>query len=116
MLRLRRAFTTVSLLRQANAPTTSSPKAPVTEVPLDTNIADAPGFREAGEIATNYEIAVGKERYEHLSKLQGKDPWTGVGPIVLTHRGTKENPIKVSGFDPVFYVGCSGMDLVSREY
>ncbi len=111
MLRLRtvigrRFFTTAPMLRYAE-PTTTTPNA-AKEVPLSTDVEDIPGFRQPGELPTNYEIAMGVERYEHLSKLQGKDPWKDMGPIVLTHKGTKENPIRLSGYDPVFYVGCSG--------
>lgn len=117
----RRALNTSTLLRyatpnSATGPTTSKVSSPATspvntttaEVPLDDNSDDIPGFRAPGQIPTNYEIAIGKERYEHLSKLKGTEPWFDMSPIVLNERGTKEKPITLTGIDPVYYVGCSG--------
>lgn len=68
-----------------------------------------PGFREEGAIATNYEIATGAERYEFMSKLEGAEPWEEMKPIVISKKGTKAEPVVVSGMDPVRYVACSGM-------
>ncbi len=106
----RRLFSSLSLIRAQQPPTTAP------QVPLDNNHTDIPGFRQPGEIASNYELAMGKERYEHLQRLQGvENPWVTTGPIVVTAKGTVENPIVVKGIDPVYYVGCSGYPSGSHE-
>lgn len=67
-----------------------------------------PGFRAPGEIATNYEVATGTERYEYLKKLAGEEPWAELKPIHLTSRPTKKDPFVLHGSDPVRYIGCTG--------
>ncbi|KAJ1327201.1 hypothetical protein BSLG_010543 [Batrachochytrium salamandrivorans] len=74
-----------------------------------------PGFREPGQIPSNYEIASGLERYEYLKLLKGEDPWEDLQPIVLTEAGTMKKPIIVRGIDPERYVGCTGFPAESHE-
>ncbi|KAJ3088255.1 hypothetical protein HK102_009169 [Quaeritorhiza haematococci] len=93
------AFSSFSYVRQA-----SQVQKP-TETDSDPVI---PGFRAEGEIATNYELATGNERYEYFKKLAGEEPWEDLKPIVLDQPGTKAKPITLTGVDPVRYVGCTG--------
>jgi cytochrome c oxidase subunit 5b len=78
---------------------------------------EAPGFFRPGFFGTNYEVSMGLERQELLHQLQGKKEnfLEDYNPIVMTHKGTKENPIRVEGYDPVYYVGCSGFPQDSHE-
>ncbi|TPX35979.1 hypothetical protein SmJEL517_g01839 [Synchytrium microbalum] len=61
-----------------------------------------------GEVATNWELATGTERYEYMARLAGQDPWEDLHPIVQTSMGTKANPVVVKGVDPERYIGCTG--------
>ena len=70
-----------------------------------------PGFRAPGQVATNWELATGAERYEYLKKLKGEDPWEDLNPIILNEPGTLKKPIIVSGVDPERYIGCTGSDI-----
>ncbi|KAJ3310902.1 Cytochrome c oxidase subunit 4 [Blyttiomyces sp. JEL0837] len=74
-----------------------------------------PGYREEGEIAKNWELATGNERYEFLKKLEGKEPWEGMQPIVLTSKPTTKNPVVLRGDDPEQYIGCTGFPAESHE-
>ncbi|TPX38979.1 hypothetical protein SeMB42_g06533 [Synchytrium endobioticum] len=74
-----------------------------------------PGYRAPGEVATNWELATGNERYEYLAKLAGQDPWEDLHPIVQTQMGTKSNPVVVKGVDPERYIGCTGFPADSHE-
>ncbi|RKO97625.1 hypothetical protein CXG81DRAFT_9495, partial [Caulochytrium protostelioides] len=67
------------------------------------------------QIATNWEIATGAERYEYLKKLSKEEPWEDLVPVVLTKPGTKEDPIVFKGVDPERYVGCTGFPAGSHE-
>lgn len=69
---------------------------------------EIPGFREPGQIATNFDVATGNERYEYLAELEGKDPWEDLHPIYLTSKPTIANPVVIKGVDPVRYIGCTG--------
>jgi cytochrome c oxidase subunit 5b len=69
---------------------------------------EIPGFRQPGEIATNFELATGNERYEYLKRLNNEEPWEDLKPIHLTSKPTAKNPVVVKGVDPVRYVGCTG--------
>jgi len=81
----------------------------VRESDLDNVEFDSlPGFREAGQVPTNYEVAAGPERYEYLKKLAGEEPWEEMYPIYLSAKGTVQKPILVEGVDPERYIGCSG--------
>ena len=102
-----------ALLRPAFYSTTPSTTPSQSKVEL---AEEMPGFRAPGEIATNYELATGKERYEHLKNLKGEEAWEDSKPIILTAKGTKASPIQLKGYDPVYYVGCSGMSLSSCEW
>ncbi len=89
-----------------NTATPSIKKAePVSSVVLEDEI---PGFREPGTIPTNYEIAVGVERYEYLKRLRGEDPWEYDQPISISKLGTVKEPIVVKGVDSEFYTACTG--------
>ena len=70
-----------------------------------------PGFRAPGQIATNWELATGAERYEYVKQLQGQDPWEDLHPIHLTQPGTTQNPIIVKGIDPERYIACTGISF-----
>ena len=74
-----------------------------------------PGFRAPGQVATNWEIATGAERYEYLKNLEGQDPWEDLNPIVLSEPGTVKKPIIVTGVDPERYIGCTGFPADSHE-
>ncbi|KAJ3104893.1 Cytochrome c oxidase subunit 4 [Phlyctochytrium planicorne] len=74
-----------------------------------------PGYRTPGEVATNWELAAGNERYEYLKKLAGEEPWEDFKPIYLSAPGTKKNPIILRGSDPERYVGCTGFPADSHE-
>ncbi len=74
-----------------------------------------PGFRAPGQVATNWEIATGAERYEYLKQLQGQDPWEDLKPIILSEPGTVKKPIVVRGVDPERYIGCTGFPADSHE-
>ncbi|KAI8905154.1 cytochrome c oxidase subunit VB-domain-containing protein [Gorgonomyces haynaldii] len=76
---------------------------------------ETPGFRESGAVATDYELAAGKERYEYLTTLKGEDPWTDMHPVYLTKKGTAKDPIVVKGFDAERYIGCTGFPADSHE-
>jgi cytochrome c oxidase subunit 5b len=67
-----------------------------------------PGFRKPTVIATDYEVAVGLERYELLKNLRGEDPWEDLHPIQITKLGTVKDPIIVRGIDDERYIGCTG--------
>ena len=99
-----RTITNTNTIASSSTPTKTGPVTPK-EVELDPK---APGFREPGQIPTNYELATGAERYEYLKLLRGEDPWEDMQPIVITGKGTPQNPIVVSGVDPERYVGCTG--------
>jgi cytochrome c oxidase subunit 5b len=70
--------------------------------------SEIPGFRESGQIATDYEVASGLERYELLKKLKGEDPWEDLHPITFKEKGTVKNPIEIKGIDEERYIGCTG--------
>ncbi|KAK5669592.1 hypothetical protein BDV3_003691 [Batrachochytrium dendrobatidis] len=103
-------FSVAAASRQAaHTPSTAStPK----DVVLEERV---PGFREPDQIATNYELSAGVERYEYLKMLKGEDPWEDLQPIVLTEAGTIKKPIIVRGIDPERYVGCTGFPADSHE-
>lgn len=44
-----------------------------------------------------------------MKALKGEEAWEDMTPIKMFAKGTKEAPIQVSGVDPVFYVGCTGI-------
>ncbi|KAI8908847.1 cytochrome c oxidase, partial [Powellomyces hirtus] len=67
------------------------------------------------KIPTNFELMTGNERYEYIARLQGKDPWEDLQPIVLTARGTPKNPIVIKGQDPERYIACTGFPADSHE-
>ncbi|KAH9274914.1 hypothetical protein BASA83_002626 [Batrachochytrium salamandrivorans] len=90
-----RSFSLASFLRQASP--TLTPASSSKDVVLEEQV---PGFREPGQIPSNYEIASGLERYEYLKLLKGEDPWEDLQPIVLTEAGTMKKPIIVRGIDP----------------
>ncbi|KAH6579423.1 hypothetical protein BASA50_006699 [Batrachochytrium salamandrivorans] len=105
-----RSFSLASFLRQASP--TLTPASSSKDVVLEEQV---PGFREPGQIPSNYEIASGLERYEYLKLLKGEDPWEDLQPIVLTEAGTMKKPIIVRGIDPERYVGCTGFPAESHE-
>ncbi|KAI8924894.1 cytochrome c oxidase subunit VB-domain-containing protein [Entophlyctis helioformis] len=107
----RRASFAALSLRQASSSTTPSTTA-AKNIVLDPEV---PGFREPGQVPTNYELAAGLERYEYLKTLKGEDPWEDMHPIVLTKKGTAKEPIVVRGVDPERYVGCTGFPADSHE-
>lgn len=74
-----------------------------------------PGFRKAGEIPTDYELATGNERMELLSNLAGEDPWPDFHPLHLSTKPTAKNPFKITGVDPVRYIGCTGFPADTHE-
>lgn len=74
-----------------------------------------PGHRADYVGPTPYEVAVGWERYELLSELEGKDSWSEYRAIPLSRRPTAEAPLKIKGVDPVFYIGCTGYPVDSHE-
>ncbi|KAJ3115105.1 Cytochrome c oxidase subunit 4 [Phlyctochytrium bullatum] len=74
-----------------------------------------PGFRSEGQVATNWELATGNERYEYLKRLNKEEPWEDMKPIYLTSLGTKSNPVVIRGSDPERYVGCTGFPADSHE-
>ncbi|KAI8588100.1 cytochrome c oxidase subunit VB-domain-containing protein [Geranomyces variabilis] len=98
-------FSALAALRQAT-PSSSASK------PDEDSLV---GFREPGQIPTNYELMTGNERYEYMQRLQGKEPWEDLHPIVLTARGTTKNPIVVKGIDPERYIACTGFPADSHE-
>ncbi|KAI9097195.1 cytochrome c oxidase, partial [Phlyctochytrium arcticum] len=67
------------------------------------------------EIATNYELTTGNERYELMSLLEGKEPWEDLKPIVMSTRGTVKNPTVIRGVDPERYIACTGYPADSHE-
>jgi hypothetical protein len=67
-----------------------------------------PGYREDGQVATNWELATGNERYEYLKRLRGEEPWEEMKPLYLTSKPTTKNPYVLTGSDPERYVGCTG--------
>lgn len=90
-----RNFNSFAVLRSASKP----------KVELEENI---PGFREPAQVPTDYELAVGLERYELLKTLKGEDPWEDLHPIEITKKGTVKEPIHVTGVDVERYIGCTG--------
>lgn len=74
-----------------------------------------PGFRAPGQVASNWELAAGAERFEYLKKLEGEDPWEDLNPIILTEPGTVKSPIIVKGVDSERYIGCTGFPADSHE-
>ncbi|KAI9021937.1 subunit IV of cytochrome c oxidase [Hyaloraphidium curvatum] len=74
-----------------------------------------PGFGEPGKIPTNYEIAVGMERFEMLQKLDGKVTFDHLVPIVAERKPTRKDPLVVRGVDHEAYIGCSGFPAESHE-
>ncbi|KNC96693.1 cytochrome c oxidase polypeptide IV [Spizellomyces punctatus DAOM BR117] len=65
------------------------------------------GFRQEGELAANYELAAGNERYEYLKRLLREEPWEDMRPLVMIRRGTPKDPIIIQGIDPERYIGCT---------
>ncbi|TPX71860.1 hypothetical protein SpCBS45565_g00866 [Spizellomyces sp. 'palustris'] len=74
-----------------------------------------PGFREEGQIPTNWELIAGDERYEYLQRLAGKEPWEDLKPVVMSTRGTVANPTIIKGSDPERYIACTGYPADSHE-
>ncbi|KAJ3070559.1 Cytochrome c oxidase subunit 4 [Podochytrium sp. JEL0797] len=74
-----------------------------------------PGYRAPGQIAHNWEIATGNERYEYVKKLAGEEPWEDMQPYVMTSKPTAQNPFIVRGQDPEKYVGCTGFPADTHE-
>jgi len=60
-----------------------------------------------GSMPTDLEQATGLERAEILAKIEGQELFD-MEPLMLTHVGTKSNPILVKSVDPERYVGCTG--------
>ncbi|KAI9325068.1 cytochrome c oxidase subunit VB-domain-containing protein [Zopfochytrium polystomum] len=102
----RRAFSAGFIARGAPAHH-NEPAA--TEVPI-------PGYRKDGEVAKNWELATGNERYELIKNLEGvKNPYENFVPIYLTQKPTTKNPYILRGDDPEQYVGCTGFPAESHE-
>lgn len=76
---------------------------------------EIPGFRQSGEIPTNFQVATGNERYEYLEKLKGNEPWKEMFPISLKTQPTIDSPFELHGVDPVRYVGCTGFPADTHE-
>ncbi|KAI8622480.1 hypothetical protein BC830DRAFT_568569 [Chytriomyces sp. MP71] len=74
-----------------------------------------PGYRAPGQIAHNWEIATGNERYEYVKRVEGEEPWPEMQPYVLTAKPTAANPFIVHGSDPERYVGCTGFPADTHE-
>lgn len=93
----------------------STPSTPAASKPAQVSAApdfhiDPPGFRAPGVVATDYELAAGAERREYLARLQGRDHWTDMHPVVVDRLGTTKSPVHVSGYDVERYVGCTGLN------
>ncbi|CAG8485686.1 2020_t:CDS:2 [Paraglomus brasilianum] len=65
-------------------------------------------------IPTDLEQATGLERAEILAKIEGQE-FFDMKPLLLTHLGTKSNPILVKSVDPERYVGCTGYPADTHE-
>jgi hypothetical protein len=74
-----------------------------------------PGFPAPGRVATNYDIAVGLERYELLQQLDGKVAFESMLPVVMDRKPTLKNPLLLRGIDAEFYLACSGFPAESHE-
>ncbi|KAJ3123652.1 Cytochrome c oxidase subunit 5B [Nowakowskiella sp. JEL0407] len=74
-----------------------------------------PGFREEGQIAGNFELATGVERYEYLKKLKGEDPWEDFHPVILSKPATVADPVIITGSDAERYIGCTGFPVDTHE-
>ncbi|KAJ3065130.1 Cytochrome c oxidase subunit 4 [Rhizoclosmatium sp. JEL0117] len=74
-----------------------------------------PGYRAPGQIAHNWEIAAGNERYEYVKRLEGEEPWEDMQPYLLTSKPTAQNPFIVKGTDPEKYLGCTGFPADTHE-
>ncbi|KAJ3206154.1 hypothetical protein HDU83_000917 [Entophlyctis luteolus] len=68
-----------------------------------------PGYRAPGQIAHNWELATGNERYEYVKRLAGEEPWEDMQPYILKAKPTAQNPFVVTGSDPEKYLGCTGV-------
>ncbi|KAJ3241299.1 Cytochrome c oxidase subunit 4 [Chytriomyces hyalinus] len=74
-----------------------------------------PGYRAPGQIAHNWEIATGNERYEYVKRLEGEEPWPDMQPYYMKTKPTAANPFVVTGSDPEKYVGCTGFPADTHE-
>ncbi|KAJ3225609.1 Cytochrome c oxidase subunit 4 [Chytriomyces hyalinus] len=74
-----------------------------------------PGYRAPGQIAHNWEIATGNERYEYVKRLEGEEPWPDMQPYYMKSKPTAANPFVVTGSDPEKYVGCTGFPADTHE-
>ncbi|KAI9345297.1 hypothetical protein BDR26DRAFT_800574 [Obelidium mucronatum] len=74
-----------------------------------------PGYRAPGQIAHNWEISSGNERYEYIKKLEGEEPWEDMQPYIVTAKPTAQNPFIVHGSDPEKYLGCTGFPADTHE-
>ncbi|KAI8814171.1 cytochrome c oxidase subunit VB-domain-containing protein [Cladochytrium replicatum] len=74
-----------------------------------------PGFREAGQVPTNYEIATGIERHETLAHIAGEEPFEDMKPLFVSKLGTPMDPIVVTGVDSERYIGCTGVPVDSHD-
>ncbi|TPX64828.1 hypothetical protein SpCBS45565_g05619 [Spizellomyces sp. 'palustris'] len=52
------------------------------------------GFRHEGELAANYELAAGNERYEYLKRLLREEPWEDLRPLVMAVQAFQPTPMK----------------------
>ena len=104
-----------SLRFQSSAPTSATPK-PAASLPKTASAPTAtqpsfesiPGFREPGNVPSNFEMVTGFERYEYLKRLEGVEPWAEMSPIAIDAPGTTKSPIRLTGADPVYFVACTG--------
>ena len=69
---------------------------------------NVPGFQSAGKIPTNYELAVGMERFEMLQKLDGQVAFEAMQPVIIDRRPTRKDPLIVRGIDHEAFIACSG--------
>jgi len=67
-----------------------------------------------GEVATDFEQATGRERYELMYRMAGLDPWH-TAPLQLPYYGTMKNPIFIWASNPFRIVGCTGYPKDSHD-
>ncbi|KAJ3357411.1 Cytochrome c oxidase subunit 4 [Entophlyctis luteolus] len=82
---------------------------------LDPYNVPIPGYRAPGQIAHNWELATGNERYEYVKRLAGEEPWEDMQPYILKAKPTAQNPFVVTGTDPEKYLGCTGFPADTHE-
>jgi len=69
---------------------------------------------QPGEVATDFEQATGRERFELMYRMAGLDPWHTT-PLQLPYAGTMKNPVFIWASNPFRVVGCTGYPKDSHD-